>query len=71
MQTALCRKMKERRERERERERGEGGGGGGEWIIGANTQNKPYLSIVATQYKTRQRCVMRLLIGVKARMNDG
>ena len=27
----------------------------GEWLIGANTQNIPYLSIVATQHKTRQR----------------
>ena len=38
MQTALYGKIKERR---------------GEWLIGANTQNVPYLSIVATQYKTK------------------
>ena len=29
----------------------------GEWLIGANTENVPYLSIVATQHKTRQRHV--------------
>ena len=51
MQTALYGKKEERR---------------GEWLIGANTQNGPYLSIVATQHKTRQRRVRRLLIGVKA-----
>ena len=45
MQTALHGKIKERRET------------GGEWLIGANTQNILYLSIVATQYKTRQRRV--------------
>ena len=40
MQTALYGKIKERR---------------GEWLIGANTQNEPYLSILATQQnKTRQ-----------------
>ena len=38
MQTALYGKIKERR---------------GEWLIGANTQNIPYLSIVAAQYKTK------------------
>ena len=36
----------------------------GEWLIGANTQNVPYFSIVATQHKTRQRWVRRLLIRV-------
>ena len=25
---------------------------GGEWLIGANTQNVSYISIVTTQYKT-------------------
>ena len=40
MQTALYGKIKERR---------------GEWLIGANTQNVTYLSIVATQRNTRQR----------------
>ena len=41
----------------------------GEWLIGAKTQNVLYLSIVATQDKTRQRH-----IGVqarKARINYG
>ena len=38
MQTALYGKIKERK---------------GEWLIGENTQNVPYLSIVATQHKTR------------------
>ena len=38
MQTALSGKIKGRR---------------GEWLIGANTQNVPYLSIVAAQYKTK------------------
>ena len=47
MQTALYGKIKYRR---------------GEWLIGANTQNVFYLSIVATQHKTRQRRVRRLLI---------
>ena len=51
MQTALYGKIKERR---------------GEWLIGANTQNVPYLSIVGTQHKTRQRRVKLLLIRVKA-----
>ena len=50
MQTVLYGKIKERR---------------GEWLIGANTQNVPYL--VATQYKTRQRHVWRLVMRVKAR----
>ena len=52
MQTALYGKIKERR---------------GEWLIGANTKNVPYASIVATQHKTRQRRVKHLLIKVKAR----
>ena len=42
MQTDFYGKIKERR---------------GEWLIGANTENVPYLSIVATQQKTRQRHV--------------
>ena len=37
-----------------------------EWLIGANTENMSYLSIVATQLKTKQRRVRRLLIRVKA-----
>ena len=45
MQTALYGKIKERK---------------GEWLIGANIQNVLYLSIVATQQKTRQRCVRRV-----------
>ena len=51
MQTALYGKIKERR---------------GEWLIGANAQNVPYLVIAATQHKTRQSHVRRLLIRVKA-----
>ena len=39
MQTALYDKIKEKK---------------GEWLIGANTQNMPYISIIATQDKTRQ-----------------
>ena len=45
MQTALNGKIKERR---------------GEWLIGVNTQNVPYLSIVATQHHTRKKCNDRL-----------
>ena len=56
MQAALYGKIKERR---------------GEWLIGANTQNVPYLSIVAIQHETRQRRVRRLLISVKARRLAG
>ena len=56
MQTALYGKIKERR---------------GEWLIGANTQNVPYFSIVAIQNKTRQRRVRRLLIRVEARSRAG
>ena len=56
MQTALYGKIKERR---------------GELLIGANTQNVPYLSIVEIQHKTRQRRVRRLLIRVKARSRAG
>ena len=52
MQTAFYGKIKERR---------------GKWLIGANTQNVPYLSIVAAQHKTKQRCVRHLLIRVKVR----
>ena len=44
MQIALYGKMKERK---------------GEWLIGANTQNVLYLSIVVTQHKTRQTRVKR------------
>ena len=54
MQTALCGKIKERK---------------GEWLIGASTQNLLYLSIVATQHKTRQRRVRR--VGAQARINNG
>ena len=56
MQTALYGKIKEKRERET----------GVEWLIGANTQYIPYLSIVATQHKTRQRRPRHLLMRVKA-----
>ena len=57
MQTALYGKIKERK---------------GEWLIGASTQNLLYLSIVATQRKTKQRRVgmqarRRVLIMDKAR----
>ena len=59
MQTALYGKIKERK---------------GEWLTGASTQNLLYLSIVATQHKTKQRRVRRvrrvLIIG-KARTNYG
>ena len=47
MQTALYGKIKERK---------------GEWFTGASTQNLLYLQIVATQHKTKQRCVRRVLI---------
>ena len=30
---------------------------GGEWLIETHTQNKPYISIVTTQHKTRQKRV--------------
>ena len=53
MQTALYGKTKERK---------------GEWLTGANTLNVLYLSIVATQHKTRQRHVRR--VGAQARSND-
>ena len=33
----------------------------GEWLIGANTQNVPYLSIVATQHKTRKKARKALI----------
>ena len=55
MQTTLYGKIKESRET------------GGEWLIGANTQNILYLPIVATQHKTRQRRVWRILMRVTAR----
>ena len=55
MQTTLYGKIKKRR---------------GEWLIGTNTQNVPYLSIVATQNKTRQRRVRRLMIKAKACINN-
>ena len=42
MQTAFYVKIKERRE------------AGGEWLIGGTAKNIPYLSITATQHKTRQ-----------------
>ena len=45
MQTAFHGKIKERRETR------------GEWYIGANTQNIPYLSIIATKHKTKVRKV--------------
>ena len=56
MQTDLYGKTKERR---------------GEWLIGGNTQNKPYLSVVSTPHKTRQRRVRHLLMGVNARRRAG
>ena len=43
MQTALYGKIKESRERD----------GGGEWLIGGNTLNIHYFSIVTTQHKTK------------------
>ena len=52
MQTTLYGKIKERR---------------GEWLIGVNTKNVPYLSIAATQHKTRQRRIRHLSIRVKGR----
>ena len=45
MQTALYGKIKE---------------GKGEWLIGANTQNRLFLSTVATQHKARQSRVRRV-----------
>ena len=44
MQTTFYGKIKERKR---------------EWSIGASTQNVLYLSIVATQHKTRQKRVRR------------
>ena len=52
MQTALHGKIKKRR---------------GEWLIGVNTQNVLYLSIAATQHKTRKRFVRHLLMRAKPR----
>ena len=45
MQTALYGKIKDMK---------------GEWLIGANTQNIFYFSIVATQHKTRPSRVTRV-----------
>ena len=42
---------------------------GGEWLIGAITKSTSYFSVVATQYKTKQRRAMHL--GVQACINDG
>ena len=56
MQTALYGETKERK---------------GEWLIGANTHNVLYLSILATQHKTRQRRVRCVFIIGKARINYG
>ena len=42
---------------------------GGEWLIAVNTQTIPYLLIVATQHKTRQRRVGAQ--ARKVRINDG
>ena len=56
MQTALYGKIKERK---------------GEWLIGASTQNLLYLSIVATQHKTRQRCKRHIRhIGTQVHINN-
>ena len=55
MQTASYGKIKERRS---------------EWLIGANTQNVPYLSMVATQRKTGESYARCLLIRIKARINN-
>ena len=46
MQASLYGKIKERK---------------GEWLIGANTQNVLYLSIVAIQHKTRLRRVRHVV----------
>ena len=59
MQTASYGKTKESREM------------GGEWLIGANTQNILYFSIVVIQHKTTQRRVKRLLMRLEARITDG
>ena len=56
MQTALYGKIKNRK---------------GEWLIGANTQNLLYLSIVVTQHRTRQRRVRRVLIMGKEGRREG
>ena len=56
MQTALYGKIKESR---------------GVWLIGANTRNVTYFSIIATQHKTRQRRVRHLLMKVNARSRAG
>ena len=56
MQTASYGEIKERK---------------GEWLIGANTRNVLCLSMLATQHKTRQRRVRRVLIIGKARRCAG
>ena len=56
--TALYGEIKDRRETK------------SEWLIGVHTQNILYLSIVTTQHSIRQRRVRRLLMRVKARIND-
>ena len=53
MQTALYGKIKEKK---------------GKWLIGASTQNLLYLSIVATQRKTKQKRVR--CVGTQARINN-
>ena len=56
--TALYGEIKDRRETK------------SEWLIGEHTQNVLYLSIVTTQHSIRQRRVRRLLMRVKACIND-
>ena len=53
--------------KERREPRGRGGDWGVKRLIGAHTQNIYYLSTVTTQHKSRQRCVRRLLMRIKAR----
>ena len=56
MQTALYGKIKKRK---------------GEWLIGASAQNLLYLSIVATQHKTRQRRKRHIRhIGTQVHINN-
>ena len=43
----------------------------GEWLLGVDTQNVPYLLVVTTQDKTRQRHVRHLLMTLKARSHAG
>ena len=54
MQTAFHGKIKERRETR------------GEWYIGVNTQNIPYLSIIATKHKTQDKTKV-----LKVRIDEG